>query len=809
MLLGGAYLYARLLAFEEAKTLAHNDAIARGVAAAIETREEGYANLLLSYAGRFRFREAVKRQDRGEALIHLRQLAESFPELDRPFLADPAGVVWALYPEESAVYGRSFAQRDWYRGVSREWRPYMSEVFESATAERPLVVTLVAPIRDADGTVIGIIGSAQRLEVIRRWLLPFQIPGGDLYIVDRKGQFVFHRTRVGPEHLSDYARVPDVERLLRGEAGTAEVKNPVEGEVRLNAYRPLPSLGWGLVVHQAKDLAVHRLRTLIVVSGTVGLVLVVALGVLGGVALQTHRKTVRAQKELDASNRFLSSVIENIPNMVFVKDATELRFVRLNKAGEELLGYPRQELIGKNDYDFFPKDQAEFFVASDRAVLTTGILRDIPEEAIETRHQGTRILHTKKIPIVDEHRRPTHLLGISEDVTDRKRAEEALVGAREEAERANRAKSDFLSRMSHELRTPLNAILGFAQVLDLDALEPAQRESVSHILKGGRHLLALIDEVLDIARIEAGRLRLSLEAVAVRTVMDEARSLIRPLADGRKIQLRVEVPEPSTLHVRADRQRLKQVLLNLLSNAIKYNREGGVVTLACEDRPEGNRVRLRVVDMGPGISPERLARLFTPFDRLGAEATGVEGTGLGLALSRALAEAMGGALSVVSEVGRGSTFWVELDRAESPEPEILEAAAQVSGGPTLKNGAVVLYIEDNPSNVHLIEHVLARRPGVKLLTTMQGRLGLALASEHRPGLILLDLHLPDISGTEVLRQLQDEPRTRGIRVVVLSADASPGQARQLLDAGAHAYLTKPIDVREFLRVLDQTLENGG
>ncbi len=686
VLLTTAYFFVRAARLEQEQSLVESDAITRGVAASILAREEGYLNVLAAYAGRFRFREAVKRQDRAEALVHLRQIAESFPELDLPFLSDPAGVLWAIYPEAPQLYGRSFAHRDWYRGVSREWRPYMSEVFPAARDQAP-VVSLVMPIRDLDGKVIGIIGSAQRLETIRQWLLPIQVPNGDLYVVDRKGQFVFHRTRTGAGRLSDYANVPTVQRLLRGEEGVAELENPVEGEVRLSAYRLLPSLGWGVVVQRSKNLTLQRTRTLILVSGIAGLLLTAALGLLGTVAVWNQRRTVAALAEL-------------------------------------------------------------------------------------------------------------------------KRAEEALRQAKQEADRANQAKSEFLSRMSHELRTPLNAILGFAQVLEMEPLEAAQRESVGYILKAGQHLLALIDEVLDIARIEAGRLRLSLEPVSVKTILDEARSLIRPLAEERKVQLQVEPPESGDLYILADRQRLKQVLLNLLSNAVKYNREGGAVTLSCEEAP-GNRLRFRVSDTGPGIPPEGMERLFTPFERLGAEGSSIEGTGLGLSLSKALAEAMGGAMGVESEVGRGSTFWVELAQAESPEASVVQAAQSAPEGPALRKSAAVLYVEDNLSNVRLVEHVLARRPQVRLLTAMQGRLGLDLAREHRPGLILLDLQLPDIPGDEVLRRLREDPRTRGVPVVVLSADASPGQVRRLLDAGARAYLTKPMDVRELLRIVDETLSEEG
>src|SRR5574337_500402 len=311
ILLVAGYFFVRYLRLEEEQRLVENDTIARGVAAIIQAREEGYLNVLAAYAGRFRFREAVKRRDRTEALVHLRQIAESFPELDWPFLTDPDGVLWAIYPEAPELYGRSFAHRDWYRGVSREWRPYMSEVFLAARDQAP-AVSLVMPIRSLDGKIIGIIGSAQRLENIRQWLLPIQIPGGHLYLVDRKRQFLFHRTLTGAEHLADYARTPVVERLLRGAEGIGETENPVERKVRLTAYRPIPSIGWGVVVQRSKNLTLQRTRSLIFVSSGAALLFAAALGVLGTVAIRNHHETVRALAALEEKTRQLQAAPEEL-----------------------------------------------------------------------------------------------------------------------------------------------------------------------------------------------------------------------------------------------------------------------------------------------------------------------------------------------------------------------------------------------------------------------------------------------------------------------------------------------------------------
>ena len=517
----------------------------------------------------------------------------------------------------------------------------------------------------------------------------------------------------------------------------------------------------------------------------------------------TDRK--RAEEEVRETHAFLDSVVENIPNMVFVKSAEELRFVRFNRAGEELLGYPRDALIGRNDYDFFPKEEADFFTSKDREVLERGAVVDIPRETVQTKAKGTRILHTKKIPISDEGGRPRYLLGISEDITDRIDAEEQLHQAKEAAEHANRAKSEFLSRMSHELRTPLNAILGFGQLLEMDSLEPENQESVQQILKGGRHLLALINEVLDIARIESGSITLSLEPIVLPDALWEAMDLIHPLAAEQGIELKAEESWPADRHVEADRQRLKQVLLNLLSNAVKYNRPAGRVTVRCLEVP-GDGLRVEVSDQGAGIPPQLMDRLFVPFDRLGAEASGVEGTGLGLALSKRLMEAMGGTLGVDSAPGGGSTFFFELPLAAAPGAgeEETEAALRLPSG-TPEGTHTLLYIEDNTANLRLIERALGHRPDLTLLSAMQGSMGLDLARQHLPDLVLLDLHLPDMAGEELLRTLQADPRTRQIPVIVISADATSGQVRSLLAAGARAYLTKPLDMARFFEVVDETL----
>jgi signal transduction histidine kinase/CheY-like chemotaxis protein len=369
---------------------------------------------------------------------------------------------------------------------------------------------------------------------------------------------------------------------------------------------------------------------------------------------------------------------------------------------------------------------------------------------------------------------------------------------------ASDAKNEFLSRMSHELRTPLASILGFSELLDMDDLGQEKQRWVRTIHRAGEHLLDLVNEVLDISRIESGYPSISLEPVSLSVIVEEAVELMRPLAKSRDVAIHAPASgNTNGFHVVADAQRLKQVLINLMSNAIKYNRKEGEVRVAVETAV-GNRVRIAVADTGFGIEPNALAKLFVPFERLGAEGSRIEGTGLGLALSRNIVEAMGGSVTVASSPGVGTTFSVELDRAAPAKIEISdherEHVADMREYPSERR---LLYVEDVVANVRLVEAILRRRPSIRVIPAMQGQLGLELAREHRPDLILLDLHLPDIGGQEVLAQLQADESMRATPVVMLTADATQRQLDHVVALGARDYLTKPMEARQLLEIVDR------
>ena len=408
--------------------------------------------------------------------------------------------------------------------------------------------------------------------------------------------------------------------------------------------------------------------------------------------------------------------------------------------------------------------------------------------------------------------------GVLLDVTARKLGEEALIQAKQraeqaqaEAEKANAAKSEFLSRVSHELRTPLNAILGFGQLLALNPLSEQDAQGVGHILDGGRHLLALVDEMLELARIEAGEIALELKAVSFGKLAAQCVSFVDRMAQARRIVCAVDESAAAATPVWADEHRLRQVLLNLLANAIKYNREGGRVSLGCEARP-GNVVRWNVRDTGHGVAPEGMVRLFVPFERLGRESGEIKGTGLGLVVSRQLVEAMGGKLGVASELNVGSTFWIDLPAAPLPtpgHPGSDGSAPVASRVPADHSPMTLLYIEDNPSNLEVVEMIVARlRPRWRVIAARDGPSGLRLAGEQGPDLILLDLQLPGMQGDTVLAALRSNPHTAHVPVLLLSADATVQSRERLLALGANDYLPKPFSVEELLEKIDRLTRGG-
>jgi signal transduction histidine kinase/ActR/RegA family two-component response regulator len=536
------------------------------------------------------------------------------------------------------------------------------------------------------------------------------------------------------------------------------------------------------------------------------------------------------------------SLFESAPGLYLVLDP-DLVIMGASDAYLRATMTVREEIVGRDGFEVFPENpneagatgegnlRASFArVLKDKVPDAMAVLKyDIRRPESEGGGFEVRYWSPRNSPVFGIDGTVSFIIHSVEDVTefvrlqelgteqgrltndlrqDNERMQAEILRRSQELQETNRrlreadtAKSEFLSRMSHELRTPLNAVLGFGQLLEMDTLTDEQRDGVGQILKGGRHLLGLINEILDLASIESGRLPLSIEPTELREVLDDAVALIRQLADKADVEVHIDADDAVVL---ADRQRLKQIVLNLLSNAVKYNHAGGSVMVSTE--ASGERVGFTVADTGQGIPAEGLARLFEPFERLGAQETAVEGSGLGLSITKRLVEAMGGTISVRTAAGNGSAFRVELPRAESRLQQYERDSVSSGGEIDESVRGAILYVEDNTSNLRLIEHVLQRRPGVSLVSAMQGRQGLELAQGLGPDLILLDLDLPDIDGEEVLGQLRSDPRTRDIPIVIVTADATPRRKARLLALGARDFLTKPLDVPVLLAVIDDALQ---
>jgi len=469
-----------------------------------------------------------------------------------------------------------------------------------------------------------------------------------------------------------------------------------------------------------------------------------------------------------------------------------------NAAFCRMLGYTQPQLLQLTLADIEANEKPHEIAAHIEHVIATG------HDRFDTRHRrkdGSLVDIEISVNLV-EIGGERMFYAFARDITSRIESEQALTAARDEAERASNAKSEFLARMSHELRTPMNAILGFSQVLEMEPLNAEQLDSVLEIHRAGDHLLELINELLDISRIDAGRLAVAIRPTTVGPLVKEAIQLVKPLLLQKDITLIDQCPGDAT--VLADATRLKQILINLLSNAAKYNRAGGSVRLDCNAIGE-DLLRISVTDTGPGIAPEKLASLFTPFERLGAEFTEVEGSGIGLALSRKLAELMAGTIDVSSTPGQGTTFWIDLPRgdASASAPHTPDSADRAS-----IDGHKVLYIEDNAANLKVVEAMLRHQPSIMLLSATTGEYGLELAQRHLPDVILLDIHLPGLDGYAVLRLLGENADTRSIPVIALTADALPIDIERGLATGFQRYLTKPVKRTELIKAISEVLEKG-
>jgi PAS domain S-box-containing protein len=525
------------------------------------------------------------------------------------------------------------------------------------------------------------------------------------------------------------------------------------------------------------------------------------------------------RKQLDQRLRdqqfYTRSLLESNIDALVTTDPSGI-ITDVNKQMEVLTGCKRDELIGAPFKNYFTDpERAEVSI---KLVLGEKKITNY-ELTARSRDGRETVVSYNATTFYDRERRLQGVFAAARDVTERSHLDRLLQeknleleNARSVAEKANLAKSEFLSSMSHELRSPLNAILGFAQLMESDSPPPtiAQKQSITQILQAGWHLLKLIDEILDLAKVESGKVQLSPEPVSLAEILLECEGMIETQAQLRGIQL-IFPPFDIPYFVSADRTRLKQVLLNLLSNAIKYNIKQGTVEVKCSESTPG-RIRVSIRDTGTGLNAEQLEQAFQAFNRLGQEGSGVEGTGIGLVVAKRLVELMGGVIGVESIVGVGSVFWFELIAVVEPRLSMVVGDAAAFAQPQVDHGAelhTVLYVEDNPANLKLVEQIIARHPNLRLLTAVNGSSGIQVARLSQPDVILMDINLPDIDGFKALEILGSDPATTHIPVVAISANAMPRDIKKGLAAGFFRYITKPIKINEFMDALDAVLEFAG
>ena len=511
-------------------------------------------------------------------------------------------------------------------------------------------------------------------------------------------------------------------------------------------------------------------------------------------------RTKDLEKALEEAS-LLSEAVNQSGTSVLITDAMG-RIEYVNQAFTKINGYTRDEVAGETPRILSSGGHPDAFYQDMWDTILRG---EVWSDSILNRRKNgeTYWARARIAPVRDKQGKISKFVGVEADISE-------LMEQKEQAEAANRAKSEFLSSMSHELRTPLNAILGFSQLLQMGTDTPlTERQDgyVDQVLKAGRHLLSLIDEVLDLARIEAGKLNLSMEAVDLDDLVEECIGLTKTLAEAKQIKIHVtRLDDPPQLNT--DRLRAKQSLLNLLSNAVKYNVKNGTISVV-EEIGKTGRLRISVSDTGRGIPEDRQMELFSPFNRLGAETSDIEGTGIGLVLTKRLMEEMGGEIGFSSEEGRGSTFWIEFPVAK---PATAQPAQQDNGTASelILDGQekLLLYVEDNPANLALMESIVEGIRNLSLISAPTGELGYSLAESHNPDIIILDINLPGMDGCEAVRLLRSRKSTKNTPILALSADAMPRSVDRGLKAGFDDYLTKPIDVPRLMEAIRTALENG-
>ena len=772
----------------------------------IQEHFEQSAAFLESYASRYRFRDQWMRRDLEAVTVHLEQAHSLRPEFAFFSLYEPDGTMRAIYPPDPGIISRNFAFRDWYKGVSRNWEPYVSEVYRTAAQPEQLVVAVAVALKDDQGQPIGILMAPYALDTISGWLRRIQRQGSHtISVVDQNGRLLAHPTIDIFQPPVDVSAFEAVQRGKAGQSGAGMFRRGTE-ELFV-AFVPLAPLGWTALVEQPVAAGRETVRVAQNRMMVFGLLFVMlALG-SGGLLGSLYRQLEDVKENLRRSEAKFRGLVEGATNAIVGVDQ-EGRIELVNSAAERLFGYEVGELLGQTLEILVPERFRHVHTGHRRLYMKRPMGRPMGKglDLYAQRKDGTEFpTEISLTPLETEN--GLLVMSVIADITERRRYREEIEQKNQEldlrnreVERANRMKSQFLASMSHELRTPLNAILGFSGLLAeqrAGSLNEKQTRYVNHIQSGGQHLLQLINDILDLSKIEAGRLELHLENFPLAEVMPEVLSVIQPLAAEKKIKLDSAVEAGLRLH--ADRVRFKQILYNLLSNALKFTPEGGMVSI--QSWPEEKWVHLMVRDTGIGISAEEQERIFDEFRQVGTTTRGVtEGTGLGLAITRKLVDRHGGKIWVESELGQGSRFHILLPSGFAL-PTDVAATVPVVPLRSSRTQPLILIVDDDPVTHELLANYLEPE-GYQTISAESGGAALEKARDLQPDAITLNMLMPGKSGWLTLHILKSTPETASIPVIIVSI---VDQKEMGFALGAAEYLVKPVPREVLLQAIAKHL----
>ena len=857
------FVYLTLVYHLLAQSNEKRTVIAYSAAKRLESRLNSTVVFGTAYAERPLLVEALAAGDIPALARHLQSLVRTSDTIERVFVASPRGVLLADYPSDPNVIGQDFSARDWYRGVTREWSPYVSEFYQRQAKPQRALFAIAIPVR-ADGKVVGILVMQPKADFVRLALDEFkEIVSGTLYVVDRQGRLIYHSRRPDDNTMADFAPVPVVARVRAGLSGTEQFLDPETGEEVNAAYHPVGQVGWGLVTERSLTEVLAPVtglvRWLALFAGGMVLLAVLLAYRWADMFSTSRAVALRLQKEEAFDKAYTAILI--LLNRQFA-DLAELGEAVLSKVAE-LTGAEAALFYGEEEGRLtpcraltvpLPAEPDELARESLRRRQTVR-LREIPDESLLRLSTGTGTFLPREViatPLLFKEE-PMGVLelaslhGFSEgdlrlvdrlgpqlsiaintinNSQARRQLSDKLASSNEELQGMNaelqamneelqamneelqaqqqelgqsnrrleemsRAKSDFLANMSHELRTPLSSIIGFSEVLQdqmFGTVNEKQAEYVGHILTSGQHLLSLINDILDLAKVESGNMELELNRFPLKGLLTASLTIVKEKAMKHGISLELDLAPEADREILADSRKLKQILYNLLSNAVKFTPQGGTVTVAARLVPEGGDcLEIGVTDTGIGIREEDMARLFQPFSQLeSAFDKRYEGTGLGLALTKRLVTLHGGAIQVESRVGEGSRFVFTIPRngvkEVTPGPSTEEVAAREAqpSDPVLAPGANILLIEDEPLARAAIGNALAAQ-GYRIRTAGGGLEGIATAFCERPDLIILDLLMSDLSGFEVAKRLRAAEATKDVPIMVLTAMCLSAAERQQLE----------------------------